>query len=149
MEASAVSYRTFEAITLSDVSLSGLFILCRDFASNKGLRAKFAILWILLSASFILAFPTLMSAMTGYSANTRVFVKIDNQLIPFSEFRLIRYVIYDGWRVGLNGSYFITVNANISTGNSARWTEILRTSQLTLAVKEIGEDKLTTFDKCG
>ena len=117
MEASPVSYRTFEAIALRDVSLSSIFMLCRDFAFNRGLRAKLALLWIIISALFILAFPTLMSAMTGYSANSQAFVKgKDSQLIPFSEFRLINFIIYDGWRVGLTGSYLVTLNPNGTTG---------------------------------
>jgi hypothetical protein len=117
METSSVSYGIFKTITLSDVSLSGLFILCRDFASNARLREKLAILWIITSASFILIFPTLASAMTGYSANSKAFIQSEGQLIPFSAFRLIRYVIHDGSRVGLYDPYFVNVNLNITEGN--------------------------------
>jgi hypothetical protein len=108
MEHAPVSYGTFEAITLQSGSLVALIKLGRDYLLNNGLRAKLAILWTIISSAFVLAFPTLTSAMSGYSANEEAFVNVDNTLIPFSNFTLVRYAIHDGWRVGLSGNYLVT-----------------------------------------
>ena len=49
---------------------------------------------------FILAFPTLMSAMTGYDSNvvSRIEDGEDN-LVPFDEYSRLLYVIHDGRRI--------------------------------------------------
>ena len=105
METTSVTYDTFIAITLQESSLSSLFKISRDYRSNRGARAKWEIVWITLSLAFILAFPTLISAMSGYSTNSQAFVRVDNStLVPWTDFRLVRYVINDGHRIGLNAS---------------------------------------------
>ncbi len=105
MENASVTYGTFVAITLQESSLSSLFKISRDYRSNKGARAKFEIVWVTLSLAFILAFPTLISAMSGYSSNSQAFVRVNNStLVPWADFRLVRYVINDGHRIGLNAS---------------------------------------------
>ena len=57
---------------------------------------------------FILAFPTLMSAMSGYDSNvvSRVQDGEDN-LVPFDKYVRVLYVIHDGWRVGEEGEHWI------------------------------------------
>jgi hypothetical protein len=120
METSQVSYDTFGAITLRDISLSGFFSLCRDLSFKRSLRTNLALLWIVISASFILVFPTLAGAMTGYNINTQALVEgEDGQLIVFSEFQLVLAIIYDGWRVGRTGPYLITKNFTFYPGKPA------------------------------
>lgn len=59
--------------------------------------------------AFILAFPTLVSAMSGYDFNVASNVMDrDGNLIPFSNFSRVLYVIHDGWRIDQNDSYWIT-----------------------------------------
>lgn len=49
---------------------------------------------------FILAFPTLASAMTGYDSNVSSFLPDYNgSYIPFNNFSRVLYVIHDGWRL--------------------------------------------------
>jgi hypothetical protein len=56
---------------------------------------------------FILAFPTLISAMSGYDSNvaSRVLDR-DNNLIPFNNYSRVFYVLHDGWRIDPNSSYY-------------------------------------------
>lgn len=62
---------------------------------------------------FILAFPTLLSAMSGYDSNVEATVQdSEGNLIPFNKYTRVLYVIYDGWRIGQNGSYWITEDAS-------------------------------------
>jgi hypothetical protein len=57
---------------------------------------------------FILAFPTLVSAMSGYDANvaSRIHDR-ENNLIPFNNYSRVLYVIHDGWRINQDGNYWI------------------------------------------
>lgn len=108
MEHDPVPYGTFEAVTLQNVSLIALLKLARNYLRNKGTRARTVVAWIIVSAAFVLAFPTLTSAMSGYSANGNSYVNIDENYVAFSEFRLIRYIIHDGWRIGLDADHLVT-----------------------------------------
>ena len=56
----------------------------------------------------ILAFPTLMSAMSGYDSNVVSRIQDgDNNLVPFDKYAQVLYVIHDGWRIGQGGNYWI------------------------------------------
>jgi hypothetical protein len=67
MERSAISFDTFESVTLQGSSMRALVNLIKDYFTNPGPRAKLALSWMILALSYVLVFPTLMSAMTGYS----------------------------------------------------------------------------------
>ena len=70
MERSPVSFKTFESITLQDSSVWALANLIKDYSTNSGVRAKLSVSWMILALSYVLGFPTLMSAMTGYSGRS-------------------------------------------------------------------------------
>ena len=70
MERSPVSFKTFESITLQDSSVWALANLIKDYSTNSGIRAKLSVSWMILALSYVLGFPTLMSAMTGYSGTS-------------------------------------------------------------------------------
>jgi hypothetical protein len=84
------------------------------------LASKVAMVSMIASMVFIVAFPTLASAKTGYSGNIQAFATDRNQvLVPIDELITLAYIIRDGWRVGLNGeqpvdskskSFFPSVN---------------------------------------
>ncbi len=65
MESSPLSYGTFEAITLQSPSIYTIAIMCKDWYRNSGPRAKVSVLWIILASGYVIAFSTLVSAMTG------------------------------------------------------------------------------------
>lgn len=65
--------------------------------------------YVVCAAIFILAFPTLGSAMTGYQTNSGAFVRgYGGELIKYSDFDFVAYVIHDGWRVNLTGDFAVT-----------------------------------------
>jgi hypothetical protein len=70
MERSPVSLKTFESITLQNSSVLALGNLIKDYSTNSGVRAKLSVFWMILALSYVLGFPTLMSAMTGYSGTS-------------------------------------------------------------------------------
>ena len=58
---------------------------------------------------FIILFPTLASAMSGYDANVAAYMPDTNRnFLPFKGFKRIVYVIHDGNRIGENEPYWIT-----------------------------------------
>jgi hypothetical protein len=70
--------------------------MSRDFFLNQGRRAKATVLWMTVSAAFAVAFPTMASAMTGYSSTVEAVVTVDGTFIPFLDFQMVRYVIHGG-----------------------------------------------------
>jgi hypothetical protein len=109
MERKSVSYGTFEVLGFQTASATTIFKLMRDYLTNHGVRAKFSILWIILSSIYVVAFPTLASAMTGYSANSHAYVRdYSGSLSLWSAYKPVQYIINDGWRVGLTGRYILT-----------------------------------------
>ena len=111
MESSPVSYGTFEAVTLQNSSLTATFKLARDLLKNKTARAKALVSWMILNVLFVLIYPTILSAMTGYSVNIGAFIEVDNgNMVVYKNFTLVRYVVHDAYRINeaLGTDYLIT-----------------------------------------
>lgn len=101
MESTSVSFGTYEAITLQCGSIAGSLKLARDLLKHPTTQAKFMVFWVILSAVFVLVFPTMASAMSGYAANINSYVAVDDgNMVRYSSFSLIRYIIHDGERLG-------------------------------------------------
>ncbi|KZL67867.1 hypothetical protein CI238_12980 [Colletotrichum incanum] len=110
MQVSPVTYDTFQAIFLQDQpGIYSTFYLIRDFAHSHGLQSRVMMVIMVFVAIFILLFPTLGSAMTGYSANNDAYVRgYEGMLIPFEEFDVAGYVIHDAWRINMTGDLLLT-----------------------------------------
>jgi hypothetical protein len=56
---------------------------------------------ILLSTVYVLAFPTLMAAMTGYITKTEPYVEdLDKNLVAMEKLEAVAYVVNDAKRIG-------------------------------------------------
>ena len=109
MEHQAIPIRTFEAITLQDSTLLAFYKQLRNFFSIRSWRHRLRILWVILSTLFIVAFPTLVNAMTGYAPVTDAFVRGgDGQLVPLMNYRNVIYIIHDADRVDLKSPLILT-----------------------------------------
>jgi len=110
MDRTPITYDTFWTFFVrDDASFLATVRLVWDFCTRRSLRSRVAMVFIILSMSFVLAFPTMASAMTGYTANSASFVPDHSgNLISFSQFQPLVYVIHDGWRIGLTGDYPVT-----------------------------------------
>ena len=60
---------------------------------------------------FILAFPTLAGAMTGYTSVVKAYIPdiSDANMIRFDSFDAIIYVIHDGKRIKIQDNQIVTV----------------------------------------
>lgn len=83
--------------------------MIRDFIARRRLKSMTAMIFMAVTMLFVLAWPTVASAMTGYDSNNVAFVKIkDGSLIPFASFIPLLYVIHDGSRIdGLTDEYLV------------------------------------------
>jgi len=100
MEDSQVSYHTFAALAFEPGTIAGVFMLAKDFASNRCFRSKMVVSWVLMATLHIIAFPTLSSAMTGYTSVMGVYMEDHNQnLVPWKLYRSIWCIIEDADRI--------------------------------------------------
>ena len=62
---------------------------------------------MIFASIFVVAFSTLASAMSGYSAQLDAMFTIPDQniSIALSDLKLVPYVIHDFWRLGLTSPY--------------------------------------------
>ncbi|KAK4201214.1 hypothetical protein QBC40DRAFT_172222 [Triangularia verruculosa] len=112
METEAVAYSTFWMIYLhQETSIMAIYQILSDRKFYRALGSKITVSVIIASVSLILAFPTLASAMAGYTASTESFVteKGTGNYIRYTEFQPIAYVIHNGDRVNLTRDYVLTV----------------------------------------
>ncbi|KAF2436487.1 hypothetical protein EJ08DRAFT_674383 [Tothia fuscella] len=75
MEISASPFHTFLGLTLDNCSLSSLGAIIRDFKHYSTLQNRALFVAIGLASCYVLALPTILSAMTGYSNVTYPFVE--------------------------------------------------------------------------
>jgi hypothetical protein len=107
MEVVPIKYKTFSIIFLqNEPSVTSLYHIIRDFLFARDRISKTAMTFIVTSMTFVIAFPTLASAMTGYNGINKAYVPDEyGNFIPFSDFVEVLYVIQDGWRVNFTGEY--------------------------------------------
>lgn len=106
MECHLTSYKLYAAVAFKTTSMSTIGILGKEFlAYGENTWRRFlrwlAILSMLLSTLYVLSFPTLMAAMTGYISKTEPYVEDYNKnLIEWSKVDLVWCVINDAHRIG-------------------------------------------------
>ncbi|RGP81423.1 hypothetical protein FLONG3_568 [Fusarium longipes] len=67
---------------------------------KRGLASKTAMVFTILAAVFIMAFPTLVASMTGYTPKNEPYIVADNgRLNPLTDLVPAAYIIHDGDRV--------------------------------------------------
>lgn len=110
-ETTHVSYHTYWTIFMQDsISMTGVLGVIRDFISRRRLKSIMAMIFMVATMLFVLVWPTIASAMTGYDSNNVAFVKIrDGSLIRFNAFQPLLYTIHDGSRLdGLTDEYLVS-----------------------------------------
>lgn len=110
MEVTPVTFNTYRTVFLhTEPSIVGIPRIIRDFTLRLRLHSTVAMVFMIATMAYILAFPTLGSAMTGYSGNVKSFVPDHNgNYIAFESFRLNTYVIHDGWRINQTANFTVT-----------------------------------------
>ncbi|KAF5852028.1 hypothetical protein GGP41_000789 [Bipolaris sorokiniana] len=114
MEMHSTSYKLYAAVAFETTTMGTLGVLAKEFlAFGKRTRRRFfrwlAILSMLLSTLYVLSFPTLMAAMTGYITTYELYVENrDHNLIEWGKVRRVTNIIQDADRLGYEKPLIIT-----------------------------------------
>ncbi|CAO2651972.1 Nn.00g002550.m01.CDS01 [Neocucurbitaria sp. VM-36] len=106
MELHLTSYKMYAAVAFQTTTMGTLGVLGKEFlAFGKGTWKRFfrwlAILSMALSTLYVLSFPTLCSALTGYITPNEPYVEnYQRNLIEWSQINRVVYVINDAERIG-------------------------------------------------
>jgi len=117
MQVTPVTFGTYRTIFLPN---GGLFLATlhtiRDFVARHGLHSKIAMVFMVYTMIFTFVYPTLASAMTGYSANVAPFINTtEGEYVPFGSFQFASFIIHDGWRIpGRDGGHIVTADPSDS-----------------------------------
>ncbi|PSN66227.1 hypothetical protein BS50DRAFT_677478 [Corynespora cassiicola Philippines] len=118
MEMHLTSYKMYTAIAFETTSLTTLGVLAKEFLafgeSNwKRFFRWLAVLSMLLSTLYVLSFPTLMAAMTGYIATYQAYVEdFDHNLIEWRKFTIVYAVIEDANRIEYERPLVVSMDDN-------------------------------------
>jgi hypothetical protein len=105
MELHLTSYKMYTSMAFETTTLTALGVLAKEFLAFGKLNWRrffrwLAMLSMLLSALYVLAFPTLMAAMTGYITTFEAYVRdTDGVQVPSGDFDAVAYIIRDAWRL--------------------------------------------------
>jgi hypothetical protein len=105
MELHLTSYKMYTSVAFQTTTLTTLGVLAKEFLAFGKLNWRrffrwLAMLSMLLSALYVLAFPTLMAAMTGYITTFEAYVAdTDGVFIPSRDFEPVKYIIRDSYRL--------------------------------------------------
>lgn len=102
MEQSPVSYNLYASLTFSTTSIWSTYYALKAVFFSRGWRKKLFLLWFGLATTYVLGFPTLMSATAGYvSPSTAGFKMSDGIfLTPDSDSLRTCYSVDDGALIG-------------------------------------------------
>ncbi|KAH8730780.1 hypothetical protein GQ44DRAFT_605883 [Phaeosphaeriaceae sp. PMI808] len=105
-----VTFSTFRTVFLhNEATIGSISQFIGDFSRRHGLRSKAAMVFMIVTMMFILAFPTFGGAMTGYKGNVESFVQDrSGNLLPFTSFKYVHYIIHDGDRIGKGQRYMVS-----------------------------------------
>ncbi|KAH6883201.1 hypothetical protein BKA58DRAFT_417013 [Alternaria rosae] len=116
MEMHHTSYKLYAALAFETTTMATFGVLGKEFlAYGAGTWKRFfrwlAILSMLLSTLYVIAFPTLMAAMTGYITTYKPYIEdIDGNLMEWSKAKDVAYIIEDADRVGLKAPLVVTAD---------------------------------------
>ncbi|XP_014551170.1 hypothetical protein COCVIDRAFT_31238 [Bipolaris victoriae FI3] len=92
----------------NDASVLSIFRTIKSFITQRRLRSKIAMAFMTATMLFILAFLTLMSAISGYNSNVSSRVPdLSDNLVSFGNFSRVLYFIQDGSRINKSDNLWV------------------------------------------
>ena len=132
MKTESVAHDQVIALQYSTTSLWALWVYakgCRtgkaEHAPDSDRHARGNMAMLMLSASYVLAAPTWLSAMTGYQASMKPFFLWDSNYVPYHKLEPCKYNIVDGHRIGLED------NACVLSG---LWADAIKNCTVSLSL---------------
>ncbi|KAF1849331.1 uncharacterized protein K460DRAFT_331184 [Cucurbitaria berberidis CBS 394.84] len=115
MELHLTSYKMYAAVAFETTTMRTLGVLGKEFlAFGKGTWRRFfrwlAMLSMIISTIYVLSFPTLMAALTGYITTNEPYLQnYERNLIEWSQIERVVYVINDAGRIGFDKPLVVTL----------------------------------------
>jgi hypothetical protein len=126
MERATVTYDTFWSINIEPTSVQSIYRMFRDVVKTASFRFRSAVVLMACSSAYLISFPIVVAAMTGYSTNIAAFAPDhNNALIPFADFVPVVYVINDGSRLNLSDGYLVSGDWQFSDSTARRYDACL------------------------
>lgn len=109
METSAVSHQLYVSIVFETSSLVSTWRSLKAVSTGHGWRGRAFLAWFGLATLYILAYPTLMSAATGYlkPSDVRYRVQKDTLISPDSKNLTACIQIHNAPAIGLDDGYIV------------------------------------------
>ncbi|KAF2756173.1 hypothetical protein EJ05DRAFT_92353 [Pseudovirgaria hyperparasitica] len=101
IEVAPIPFRSFTSVAIDGSSLMTFWTLLVDIRRQKSKRMVALFIYLIISIGWMLAMPTLLSAMTGYVSSNQMYLSVDSSLIDMAEVHAGQ-IIEDGERVGLS-----------------------------------------------
>jgi hypothetical protein len=125
MEMHRTSYKMSTSVAFQTTSLGTLGVLGKEWLAfgEKSWKRFFrwlAMLCMLIGTLYVLAFPTLMAAMTGYITTYEPYVRDESgNLVPWKEVGQVKYVVHNSSRLGGNfKNSLVVVDGDDELGNA-------------------------------
>ena len=120
MECHLTSYKFYAAVAFETTSLGTLGVLGKEFLAGgngnagwRGFVRWLAVFCMLISGLYVLSFPTLVAAMTGYIAKSEPYLEdFGGNLIGFGKVDAVRYVVEDATRIGYDQQRLVVTESN-------------------------------------
>lgn len=110
LESSPTPFRSFIALSVDDVSIAAVWKLSADIFRHRTPRTTTVFVFMTLASLYILALPTLLSAIAGYISTLSPYIRAsDGSVMPTRNYRACT-PFADGSRIGLKDNQCLTVD---------------------------------------
>ncbi|KAK4891629.1 hypothetical protein LTR27_009798 [Elasticomyces elasticus] len=128
MEKRDVATPLFSAIAFDHVSLTSTTTLGSTVVGRRSKSRNWRFALLFLAFTYLLTFPTWMSAVTGYQSHDTAYVKdpADGSLVPTTGWAAPSHLVFDGSRIGLTDDYPLFIsNSNLDPVSSFELFKVL------------------------
>ncbi|KAK5741329.1 hypothetical protein LTR17_004036 [Elasticomyces elasticus] len=128
MEKRDVATPLFSAIAFDHVSLTSTTTLDSTVVGRRSKSRNWRFALLFLAFTYLLTFPTWMSAVTGYQSHDTAYVKdpADGSLVPTEGWAAPSHLFFDGSRIGLTDNYPLFIsNSNLDPVSSFELFKVL------------------------
>ena len=93
-------------------SLSSFWILCRE-SGRHGASLNLQVVCLAFATAYVLVFPTLMSAMTGYTTRWTPYIgQEDGTMVLLAHYDIVKYIVHNGQQLGLEQDALVYAEIN-------------------------------------
>ena len=109
METSAVSYDLYASVVFETTSIKSIWSASQALCTKLGARGRLFLAWIVLSTCYVLIYPALISAASGYVTPSTLGFRAPDQsfVTPQSDLFTDCYTVKHGWMIGLPNNTII------------------------------------------